>query len=54
MKYEIEPREWEKGKILKIVYPDGGGKMIYPEKHFPKIVDYVKRQAIEKGYDCDD
>ncbi len=54
MKYEIEPRELEKGKILKIVYPDGGGKMIYPEKHFPKIMDYVKRQAIEKGYDCDD
>ena len=54
MKYEIEPREWEKGKILKVVYPDGRGKKIYPEKHFPEIMDYIKRQAIEKGYDFDD
>jgi hypothetical protein len=54
MKYEIEPREWEKGEILKIVYTNRRGKKIYPAKHFPKIMDYIKRQAIAKGYDYDD
>ena len=54
IKYEIEPREWEKGEILKAVYPDGEGEKIYPEKHFPEIMDYIKKQAMEKGYDYDD
>lgn len=54
MKYEIEPKEWEKGKILKIIYPDRKGKKICPEKHFPKIMNYIKKQATEKGYDFDD
>jgi len=51
MEYKILPREWEKGKFLKIVYPDKKGKYIYPEKHFPILMEYIKKQAVEKyGY----
>lgn len=52
-KFEIEPKEWEKDKILKIVYPDGKGKRIYPYIHFPIIMEHMKKQAIERGYDVD-
>ena len=48
MEYKILPREWEKGKILKIVYPENKGKYIYPEKHFPILMEYIKKQAVEE------
>jgi hypothetical protein len=49
MKFEIEPREWEKDKILKIVYPDGQArKRLEPAVHFPQIMDYIKKEAVEK------
>ena len=40
MKFEIEPREWEKDKILSIIYPDKEtrGKRIEPVKHFATII----------------
>lgn len=54
MMYEIEPREWEKSKILKIVFPDGKGRKIQPDKHFPVIMDYIKNDAVRTyGYDID-
>ena len=54
MKYEIQPREWEKGRILKVVYGDKKGKKIQPDKHFPVLMDYIKKEAVEKyGYDID-
>jgi len=54
MKYEIHPQEWEKARILKIVYPDGKGEKIQVERHFPIIMDYIRKQAIEEyGYDID-
>ena len=42
---EIEPHEWEKGKILRIVYPDGGGKRIRPEVHFAPIMHHIRQEA---------
>jgi hypothetical protein len=42
---EIEPHEWEKGKILRIVYPDGRGKRILPERDFPQIMDHMRQEA---------
>lgn len=54
MLYEIEPREWEKGKILKMVYLSSKRKRLKPKFHFSIIMDYIKRRAIEKGYDFDD
>jgi len=42
---EIEPREWEKNKVLRIVYPDRKGKRIQPERHFPPIMAQIRREA---------
>ena len=50
MKFEIEPREMEKGKILKIVYPNNDGKRIQPSIHYPLIIDYIKEDVIKKGF----
>ena len=48
MEYEIYPREWEKDKILKVVYPDKKGKCVKPERHFPMYMDHIRREAVEK------
>ena len=54
MKYEILPREWEKNKILKIVFPNGNGSKIRPASHFPVIMDYIKNDAVQTyGYVID-
>jgi hypothetical protein len=39
---EIEPHEWEKDRILRIVHQD---KRINPALHFPQIMDHMRRQA---------
>ncbi|MDH4239324.1 MAG: DUF4056 domain-containing protein [Phycisphaerae bacterium] len=51
MKFEIEPREWEKDKILSIIYPDKKtrGKCIEPAKHFAAIMSRIMNEA-EKKY----
>jgi hypothetical protein len=55
MRYEILPREWEKSKILKIAYPNGNGRKIQPDKHFPIIMDHIKKEAVQKyGYDINE
>jgi len=54
MRYEILPREWEKGRIFKVVYGDKKGKKIQPDKHFPVIMNYIEKEAVEKyGYDIE-
>ena len=45
---EIEPHEWEKSKLLRIVYPNGGGKRINPAVHFAPIIAQICREAAEK------
>jgi hypothetical protein len=47
---EIEPREWETNRILKIVYPSAYNrpKHIVPAIHFPIIVDYIRKHPAEK------
>jgi hypothetical protein len=42
---EIKPHEWEKSKILRIVYPDGEGDRIVPEAHFALIMRQIRREA---------
>jgi hypothetical protein len=51
MKFEIEPKEWEKDKILSIIYPDKKtrGKYIEPVKHFAAIMNHITKEA-EKEY----
>ena len=50
MSLEIEPHEWESGQILKIVYQDGKGKRIQPPIHFPVVMDYLRKDALKRGY----
>jgi len=45
VKLEIEPHEWERGKILRVVYGNGPQKRIIPEQHFPIIMDAIRREA---------
>jgi hypothetical protein len=45
---EIEPREWEKNKVLRIVYPDKKGKRIIPAEHFPAIMAQIRKEAEAK------
>jgi hypothetical protein len=43
MDFELEPKEFEKGKVLKIIYPNGNGKKrIRPAEHLPIMVNYIK------------
>ena len=50
LKVKITPREWEKGKILSIVYPDKNTRknFIEPAKHLPIIMTQIKKEAQEK------
>jgi len=57
VKLEIEPREWEKDKILKVVYPGSKKieKRLEPAIHFARIMDYIKEDAAKRyGRDVND
>jgi hypothetical protein len=47
---QIEPHEWERGKILDVVYPDPEHRKrrVDPTMHFARIMDYVKKDAIRR------
>lgn len=45
---EIEPHEWEKGKLLRIVYPDGHAKRIRPATDFAPIQARITQDIIDK------
>ncbi len=45
---EIEPHEWERGKVLRIVYPNGKGKRIYPATDFAPIIAQIDREVAKK------
>ncbi len=45
---EIEPHEWEKNKILRIVYPHEHRKRIRPDLHFAQIMEQIQREAAAK------
>jgi hypothetical protein len=50
MKFEIEPRVWEKDEILSLVYPNkkSRNKCIEPDKDFATIMSGIKQEA-QKG-----
>jgi hypothetical protein len=50
MNFEVEPKEFESGKILKIIYPNGCGKRIRPTICLPIVMDCIKKEAIRKGF----
>jgi len=45
---EIEPHEWEKGKLLRMADPQGRDKRIDPAVHFAPIMAHICREAAEK------
>ncbi len=49
-RFEIEPREWERDKILSIVYPDKKTrkKRIEPARQFGVIMAAIRKQAEER------
>lgn len=54
IKFEIEPQEWEKDRILRIVYPDAGTRKgrVAPDAHFALIMKHIEEEAINKyGFD---
>ena len=56
LRLEIDPRVWEKGRILRVVYHDGSvsGRRIEPAVHFPLIMAYIVTDAVNRfGYDVD-
>ena len=50
--YRIEPREWEKDKILSVVYPDPGErkKWVDPLVCFPAIMEYIEKDAVKNHH----
>jgi hypothetical protein len=42
---EIEPHEWERGKLLHAAYGGKPRKRIRPEEHFPLILNQIRREA---------
>jgi hypothetical protein len=48
MTLEIEPHEWERDRLLRIVHGDQPHKRIIPEQHFALIMDTIRREAAAK------
>ncbi|MBM4027887.1 MAG: DUF4056 domain-containing protein [Planctomycetes bacterium] len=48
MKMEIEPHEWERGKLLRIVHDDKRQKRIDPEEHFPILMRQIRLEAANR------
>jgi len=48
MDLRVEPKEFERGKILDVIYPDRAApEKIQPDKHLLEIMDYINK-SIEK------
>jgi hypothetical protein len=54
MNFEVQPAEFEKNKILRIIYPKGGGKRIRFPEDMVWVMDYTKAEAIKRGYTITD
>jgi hypothetical protein len=48
-KLEVEPHEYERGKILAIVSPDAQNGRFQPAVDYPVIMEYIKNEAIAKS-----
>jgi hypothetical protein len=51
MDLTIEPKEFESGEIMKIIYPQGGGTVVRPMEQLPTVIDYIKKDALKRGYE---
>jgi hypothetical protein len=52
VRLEIEPREWEKNKILRAAYPDGqnAGRRLEPAIHFARLMYHIQQDAVENHH----
>lgn len=48
IQHEIEPREWEKNRILRVAFGDKPQKRIDPQVHMAIIMDHIQREAAAK------
>jgi len=46
MSYEIKPYVFEQWKMFKAA----GSKKLYPEVHYPILLEYMKKDAVKRGY----
>ena len=46
MTYQVKPFVFEQGKM----YKAAGSKKLYPEVHFPIMLEYIKKDAVKRGY----
>ncbi len=46
MTYEIKPNVLEQGRIFKAA----GSNRIFPEKHYPVLIEHMKNDALKRGY----
>jgi hypothetical protein len=54
MELQIEPREWQKKKILAITGKHNPANRITPVIHFPLIMEHIKKKARDRyGPDVD-
>jgi len=50
IKLEIEPKEFERGKILRVIHPDGGDNKVRPAEDLAIVMNYIEKDATERGY----
>ena len=51
MTLEVEPREFESGTIMSILYPDGGHKRVQPTRDIPIILNHIQNGNEKKQLD---
>jgi hypothetical protein len=44
--HQVKPNVFEQGRI----YKAAGSKKIYPEIHYPILMEYIRKEAIKKGH----
>jgi hypothetical protein len=48
--HEVKPNVLEQGRI----YKAAGSKRIFPQKHYPILLEYMKKDALKRGYKYDE
>jgi hypothetical protein len=50
MTHQIMPNVLPQGRIFKAA----GSKKIFPAEHYPILIEYMKKESLEKGYKYDE
>jgi hypothetical protein len=49
LQLEITPKEFEKGKILRIIYPESDGEIVIPDRDIPVLVEHITEAELKRG-----